>query len=247
MPGSPTRPPKCHVALLAACSIGLAIPSHAQTPPATHRVEITGGVGVGADAPVVQICCELRTRPFYLQHEEAERELLRGVDVRVHETPRLSTLVQVNRGRAGDLTLTYPRPSATLPVSTYYTSERFVRTRSLSLGVMQSLDLAPRARVRPWLGAGVVMWRLTSDQRTTQTGLLDPTVRVVDDASASFTRVGLGVSVGVRVLPAGRLVIASDGGVRTLFSRTGEDDLGASWTLERETRPYWRVAAGVLF
>lgn len=146
-----------------------------QTPSSrTRRVDVAVTVLWTTTSPIVKYCCELRTPPSFQQVDESQTALLAGVDLRVHETPRTSTVLQMGWGPAFEYDASYPRPTSIDPIFAAYTAERDVRTRpSFDLGVMQALEFRAGARVRPWVAGGLLLSRMSAEQVTEHTFQVD--------------------------------------------------------------------------
>ncbi len=196
----------------------------------------------------MQICCEdLRTPPSYTQVEDSSGILLTGVSGRVYETSILSTAVGLAWGRMGDVTLTYPPGSASPPsIFTSYTVQRFLQTSSWMLSIAESVDVFPRATVRPYVGGGLAFSHVSWDQRNTSVSYADPDLKEIETQSYVFHRWGLILSGGVRFYPTHHFVIGGEAG--GMFLREGHGTfLLPGQTLPGDNRGYWRVEAGVAF
>jgi opacity protein-like surface antigen len=218
-------------------------------PSVSHRVEASAEFGLTAIHPYVGYSAA-RTPPTYEPLEESSRALLAGFAFRVNETASTSTVVRVQWGRAGDVTVTTSGTTWSHPVIDY-TLERSVDTRSFTVSVFQALDFRSGTSARPWLGAGFAVSRLSVDQQSTQTGVSDPRYHYTASESFGLTRVGPTFGGGARFYPANHLVIGAEAGMLWLFAgakrTSGIYGKSGTWRVEPERRLFAVLQAGVAF
>jgi hypothetical protein len=225
---------------------------HAQNnpgpPTTTPRFDVGVTAAWTAMSPIVKHCCDLRTPPSFQQIDQSQAALLAGLDLRIHEGRRMSTVLQLAWGPAFEYVESYPRPASILPIFRTYVAGRDVRTRpSLDVGVVQELEFPTGPHVQAWVAAGLLMSRLSADQTTLFVGFDDPAVRLIDNGNWELTRWGLTVAAGVTLRPARHLFVDVSGGVRSLNAIDRTDADRSTWSVPHENSPVARVSLGVTF
>ena len=235
------RPIVFIVLFLAASSV----PALSQARPDGSRFEVTAGIGGSFATPVLRECCALRTPPYFEPFDEKAGSVLLGAAIRIRETKTLSTVASVDWGHVTEVSREYSPSSASPPLGAYYTSERVARPRTFTVSLSQSLDFLATPRVRPYLSAGLLVSRMAWEQDDISTGLTEPTLRAVNTATWTFTRVGISVDAGVRFYLARRFLIDTHGGVRVLAAK--EVASPERWLVPRQSPVFVSVQFGVAF
>jgi opacity protein-like surface antigen len=226
--------------------------AHAQNNPAppsrTPRFDVGVTGAATATSPIVKYCCGLRTPPSFQQIDQSQAALLLGLDLRVHETRRTSTVLEVGWGAAFEYVESYPRPASIEPIFTTYAAERHVRTcPSLDVSVMQELEFPTRPHVQPWVAAGLLLSRMSADQMTVSVGFNDPAVRIINNDNWEFTRWGFTVAGGVTLRPTRHVFVDASGAVRSLNAIDRTDADRSTRSVPHDNSPVVRVSLGISF
>ncbi len=226
--------------------------AHAQTnatSPSTRLPRLDVGVSLSwtTMSPVTKDCCQLRTPPSFQQVDQSQTTPLAGFDLRITETRWTSTVVQMGWGAAFTYNASYARPSSIDPFTTYV-AERGVSSRpSLDLGLMQTLQFSATTRVQAYVGGGILLSRLSADQKTVLVAFNDPAFRTLQNDNWVLTRWGATLIGGVTFRPAHYAFVDVSGGARSLGGVNKTDADRSTWAVPQATSPVVRVTAGVTF
>jgi hypothetical protein len=224
-----------------------AVPLVAQTQPTVYHVEVSGGLVLSGIKTVAETCCELRGRPTIAETGFTSATVSVGAEVRVYETRQASLVFRAESGRAGDVALaSYDHMMETPPFTTYTVSPS-IATRTSTFALSQTFDLRGDPRGRPWFGVGVVLSKLSWNQRLVLSGLSNPTFPTDTTGAHVFWRKGVIVNAGVRAYLKSRFFIGPEVGVTVLSGKKGADPNTGNWAVSRAAWPYARVGVGLAF
>jgi hypothetical protein len=178
-----------------------------------------------------------RSPPRVIESAETHDLWLTGADARLYWKRRLSAVVQASFGNNPSRVFTFVQdspPALGLPSKAV---EQTVERRVWTFSLLQSMDLVPAGRVRPWVGAGIEFVNAVDRQHTVSISMSSPPTRSEETADLDRSGQAAVAAGGIRVYVTRWLFLSGEGSVRGYL---GEIPLGSFNAL-------WRAGMGIGF